>query len=122
MTGPCSFRRTARKMIQRSLLYSADYLITSKIMLNVEKFRGSVESDLLSVMQTSIITATLQVSGDNNMLFSDRLLFAGPSLCSSPPVSSLRCAEKNVVEAGVYLKMYTYLSTVSAAVFLKMRA
>jgi hypothetical protein len=42
-------------------------------------------------------------------------------LCSSPPLLSSCCTEKNVAEAGVYLKMYTDESTIFAAVCLKTR-
>ena len=84
-------------------------------MLNVEKLRGSPESDRLSVTQTSIVTAATQASGVRNMLFndSDLLFFAAPCLLGSgsPPPPSLAtalpppsCTEKNVAVAGMHLK------------------
>lgn len=89
------------------------HLITSKIMLNVEKLTGSPEIDRLSVTQTSITTAALPASGDRSTLFSDNLLFfvAPSSLCSGspPPLGSpaappRSCTEKNVAVAGMHLK------------------
>ena len=83
-------------------------------MLNVEKLRGSPESDRLSVTQTSIVTAATQASGVRNMLFndSDLLFFAAPCLLGSgsPPLPSSTtatppsCTEKNVAVAGMHLK------------------
>lgn len=89
---------------QKILICSANHLMASKIMLNVEKLRGSAESDLLSVMQTSIISAALQASGENSILFSDSLLLFALSLCSVMPLSSPSCSEINDVEAGMHLK------------------
>src|SRR5688572_18690783 len=98
-------------------MHRATHLTTSKIMLNVEKLRGSPEIDRLSVTQTSITTAALPASGDRSILFSvNLLLFAAPSLRSgSPPLGSPTeppsCTEKNVAVAGMHLKsVYQILS------------
>ena len=103
---------------QKIFICSASYLMTSKIMLNVEKLRGSAESDLLSVMQTSIISTAVQASGENSILFSDSLLLFAPSLCSVMPLLSRSCSERNDVEAGMHLKMYRYLLIVPVVVCL----